>query len=78
MPDLASDLARHFSDLDDPRIDRTERHSLLDIIGIAICATLCGADVNDKREFLENGKVKSPRLAVRRVSHASFWGSERS
>lgn len=34
----------HFAALPDPRIDRTKRHQLLDIITIAICAVLCGAD----------------------------------
>jgi predicted transposase YbfD/YdcC len=34
----------HFADLDDPRIDRTKRHKLLDIVVIAICAIICGAD----------------------------------
>ena len=34
----------YFEDLEDPRIDRCKRHSLLDIITIAICAVICGAD----------------------------------
>ena len=34
----------HFQDLEDPRIDRSKRHQLLDIIAIAICAVICGAD----------------------------------
>ena len=29
---------------EDPRIERSEWHSLLDIITIAICAVICGAD----------------------------------
>lgn len=29
--------------LDDPRIDRTKKHELIDILVIAICATICGA-----------------------------------
>lgn len=33
-----------FSELDDPRMDRTKRHKLLDIILMTICAVLCGAD----------------------------------
>ena len=33
-----------FSDLTDPRVDRTKRNKLLDIIGLTICAVLCGAD----------------------------------
>jgi predicted transposase YbfD/YdcC len=34
----------HFGDLDDPRLDRKKRHSLLDIIAITICAVIAGAD----------------------------------
>ena len=34
----------HFDDLDDPRVERTRRHQLVDIIAIAICAAICGAD----------------------------------
>ena len=33
-----------FSGLQDPRIDRTKRHDLMDIIAIAICSVVCGAD----------------------------------
>ena len=34
----------YFETLEDPRIDRCKRHKLLDIIAIAICAVICGAD----------------------------------
>jgi DDE_Tnp_1-associated len=37
-------LRAHFVAVPDPRIDRTKRHQLLDIITIAICAVICGAD----------------------------------
>ena len=37
-------IAKYFAALDDPRIDRTKRHKLLDIVTIALCATICGAD----------------------------------
>lgn len=40
----ATRLADCFVDLDDPRIDRTRRHALLDIVTIAVCAVICGAD----------------------------------
>ena len=33
-----------FADLDDPRMDRTKEHRLLDIVTMAICAVVCGAD----------------------------------
>ncbi len=37
-------IYEHFSNLEDPRVDRTKRHNLIDIITITICAVICGAD----------------------------------
>ena len=37
-------LASSFAKLTDPRVDRTKEHLLLDIVLIAICAVVCGAD----------------------------------
>ena len=37
-------LASSFAAVDDPRIERTKAHNLLDIIIITICAVICGAD----------------------------------
>ena len=37
-------LMDYFENLEDPRVERSKRHSLLDIITIAICAVICGAD----------------------------------
>ena len=34
----------HFGDLPLPRVDRTKRHELMDIVAIALCAVICGAD----------------------------------
>src|SRR5436190_1884066 len=34
----------HFGSLPDPRMERTRRHELLDILTIALCAVICGAD----------------------------------
>lgn len=39
-----ANLAIHFADLEDPREAPGRRHRLLDIVVIAICATICGAD----------------------------------
>lgn len=41
---LGTTIASHFGSLKDPRIDRTKQHKLLDIVTIAICGTICGAD----------------------------------
>ncbi|MEI2582712.1 MULTISPECIES: ISAs1 family transposase [unclassified Scytonema] len=37
-------IADHFALMEDPRIDRTKRHNLIDILTIALCAVICGAD----------------------------------
>ena len=37
-------MVDHFSELEDPRIDRAKHHQLLDIIIIAVCGVICGAD----------------------------------
>ena len=37
-------ILEHFAELEDPRVERTRRHKLVDILAIAICATICGAD----------------------------------
>jgi len=34
----------HFSALRDPRVERTKLHKLEDILTIALCAVLCGAE----------------------------------
>ena len=39
-----SNLIESFSDVKDPRIDRTRDHPLVNIITIAICGVICGAD----------------------------------
>ena len=37
-------ISTHFADLSDPRIDRTRLHELMDIVVIAICAVIAGAE----------------------------------
>ena len=39
-----SPLTEHFGNLVDPRIDRTKRHKLMDILIIALCGAIAGAD----------------------------------
>jgi predicted transposase YbfD/YdcC len=40
----AARLLDHFRALDDPRVERTKRHRLLDVVAVAICAVVCGAE----------------------------------
>ena len=57
----AATLLEHFATQDDPRVERTKEHLLLDIIAITICAVICGADSwvdienygNAKQEWLK-------------------------
>jgi len=45
-------ISNYFADLEDPRIDRKKLHNLRDIVTIAICAVICGADGwNDMEEY---------------------------
>ena len=37
-------LTQHFAALDDPRVERTKLHRLLDIVVIALCAVIAGAE----------------------------------
>jgi len=39
-----SSVLVHFSELVDPRVDRTKLHPLLSVVGIALCGVICGAD----------------------------------
>jgi len=41
---VPTSLREHFESVDDPRVERTKDYALLDIIVIAICAVICGAD----------------------------------
>jgi predicted transposase YbfD/YdcC len=57
---LSPRLLDHFASLTDPRVDRTKRHCLMDILVIAICAVICGAD--GWTEIEAYGKEKEPWL----------------
>lgn len=56
----SNSLLSHFTTLTDPRVERTQLHPLSNILVIAICASICGADDwvaierygNAKREWL--------------------------
>ena len=53
-------LVFHFSILEDPRLDRTKEHSLIDILLVALCAMLCGAE--SFVDFEEFGHAKEEFL----------------
>ena len=57
---MDSSLHTHFSSLIDPRLERTKKHPLINIIFIAICGVLCGADTWVSIE--RYGKIKQEWL----------------
>lgn len=60
MPTTDVALARYFAALPDPRIDRTKKHLLVDIVVITICAVIAGAD--SWEEIAEFGQSKEAWL----------------
>ncbi len=70
-------IAEHFVTLEDPRIERAKHHLLIDIVTIAICAVICGAD--DWIEIAAVGRGKrewfQQFLALPNgiPSHDTFW-----
>lgn len=50
-------IEEHFSKVSDPRKDRTKDHKLIEIIAIAICAIICGAEGWTDMEIFGNSKV---------------------
>jgi predicted transposase YbfD/YdcC len=44
MPDQELAFTRYFAELPDPRVNRTKKHTLSDILGVTLCAVICGAD----------------------------------
>jgi predicted transposase YbfD/YdcC len=50
-------LVEHFTSITDPRIDRTKRHKLIDILAISICAIICGAEGWEEFELFGNAKL---------------------
>ncbi|MDQ3929182.1 MAG: ISAs1 family transposase [Chloroflexota bacterium] len=49
-------LRTRFASVEDPRVERTKLHQLLDIITIAICAVICGADDWSEIELFGHAK----------------------
>ncbi len=64
MTTAALTLVEHFADLPDPRVlGHAQRHELIDILAIALCAILCGAETfTDMARF---GKAKGDWLRER-------------
>ena len=51
-------LRKRFAALEDPRVERTKLHQLLDIVTIATCAAICGADDWTEIELFGESKLE--------------------
>jgi predicted transposase YbfD/YdcC len=51
-------IADHFANIEDPRVERTREHALIDIMVIAICAVICGANHWTEVELFGQAKKK--------------------
>jgi len=58
--------------LKDPRIDRTKKHELIDILVIAICAAICGAKTWIDIQDFGNAKIKWFKIFVTGQRNFSF------
>jgi predicted transposase YbfD/YdcC len=54
--DDSRSLLTHLQGIEDPRIDRSQRHKLIDILVIAVVGVLCGADGWDDIVFIAEEK----------------------
>lgn len=52
---IGAALFEHLSQIEDPRREQTKLHKLIDILVIAVCASICGAEgFNEIEEFGES------------------------
>ena len=58
--DKEKEFREYFAEIEDPRINRTKKHKLEDILFIAICGVICGA--NDWVNIEHFGKAKEEWL----------------
>ena len=57
MMTIGASLAEHFGTLEDPRAEHLTEHKLLEIILIAICAVICGAETWTDVELFGNERL---------------------
>jgi DDE family transposase len=69
-PNPTASILEHFAELNDPRVERTKEHQLLDIIAIALCAVICGAEGWTQVE--EWGRKSRSGDAAKRRGYAPF------
>lgn len=55
-------LVEHFAELEDPRVERAKRHSLVAVVTIALCGVICGAE--SWVEIAQFGQAKADWFAT--------------
>ena len=79
---IAGRIGAFFAELPDPRRDHPRRHKLTDIVMIAICAVICGAE--DWEAVVECNAARREwfgtllRLPAWILAHNNFWQEFRS
>lgn len=74
---VAASISQYFAELPDPRRDHTRRHKLVDIVTMAICAVICGADDWEEVAFFAEVREAWLRTFLELPggipSHDTFW-----
>lgn len=58
MPNKDFSLLCVFEDVNDPRVDRTKLHKLIDVLVVAVCAVVAGSDCFDAIEIFGNSHLE--------------------
>ena len=66
-------IHQHFAAVPDPRLDRTKQHHLLDILTIARCAVICGADGWVE---IRKGQAYLHGIQINEYAPSNRWGHE--
>lgn len=63
--DVSKSFESHFGDLKDPRIERTKRYPLSDILFVVLTGSVCGAE--SWRDYVLFGEERLDFLSIPRV-----------
>ena len=68
---INASIVEHFQTLEDPRIERTKQHPLLDILVIALCTLLTGGEGFQDMELFGKSKHGISVQAAQRLPHSA-------
>lgn len=58
MSDIVASISKHFAGLEDPRAEHLNDHKLIDILIVAVCAVICGAEGWTDVELFGNERLE--------------------